>query len=200
MSVRTSQESHFVSATEPNRLILFKETVAVYCENHAEHTDPVRTSQETHYVSATEPNRLILFRETVAVYCENHTERTDTLCGQNAVYFDGLTDGGYSYHWSEASITVSVHSATYIIATFVTFTDRSSFVKVTSYMNWATGVRFSTEEFPSSLRPDHLWGLPSGFQEFCPFVHEADSGRGSGGYEYLDLCLSSPHTPSWRGT
>jgi hypothetical protein len=37
----------------------FRETVAVYCENHTEHTDTlcgqnaVRTSQETHYVSPT---------------------------------------------------------------------------------------------------------------------------------------------------
>jgi hypothetical protein len=38
-SVRTSQETHYVSATEPNRLMLFRETVAVYCENHKEHTD-----------------------------------------------------------------------------------------------------------------------------------------------------------------
>jgi hypothetical protein len=27
---------HYVSATEPNRLMLFRETVAVYCENHME--------------------------------------------------------------------------------------------------------------------------------------------------------------------
>jgi hypothetical protein len=47
-SVRASQETHYVSATEPNRLMLFEETVAVYCENHTEHTDTVRTSQETH--------------------------------------------------------------------------------------------------------------------------------------------------------
>jgi translation initiation factor IF-1 len=78
-----------------NRLMLFRETVAVYCENHTEHTNtlcgqnavyinPVRTSQETRYVSATKPNRLMLFRETVAVYCENHTEHINTLCGQNA--------------------------------------------------------------------------------------------------------------------
>jgi hypothetical protein len=59
--------------------MLFGETVAVYCENHTEHTDTVRTSQETHYVSATEPNRLMQFGETVAVYCENHTEHTDTV-------------------------------------------------------------------------------------------------------------------------
>jgi hypothetical protein len=66
--------------------MLFRETVAVYCENHTEHTDPARTSQETHYVSATKPNRLMLFGETVAVYCENHTEHTNTLWGQNAEF------------------------------------------------------------------------------------------------------------------
>jgi hypothetical protein len=38
-TVRTSQETHYVSATKPNRLILLKETVAVYCENHTEHTN-----------------------------------------------------------------------------------------------------------------------------------------------------------------
>jgi hypothetical protein len=38
-SVRTSQETHYVSATENNRLMLFRETVAVYCENHMEHTN-----------------------------------------------------------------------------------------------------------------------------------------------------------------
>jgi hypothetical protein len=32
-TVRTSQETHYVSATEPNRLM------PVYCENHTEHTD-----------------------------------------------------------------------------------------------------------------------------------------------------------------
>jgi predicted Zn-dependent protease with MMP-like domain len=79
MQFRTSRETHHVSATEPNRLMLFRETVAVYCENHTEHTDAVRTSRETHHVSATEPNRSMLFRETVAVYCENHTVHTDTV-------------------------------------------------------------------------------------------------------------------------
>jgi hypothetical protein len=38
-SVRTSQETHYVSATETNRLMLFGETVAVYCENNTEHTN-----------------------------------------------------------------------------------------------------------------------------------------------------------------
>jgi hypothetical protein len=84
-SVRTSQERHYVSATKPNRLMLFKETVPVYCKNHTKHTDTlcgqsaayinsVRTSQETHCISATKPNRLMLFRETVAVYYENHMD------------------------------------------------------------------------------------------------------------------------------
>jgi hypothetical protein len=30
---------HYVSATEPNRLMLFRETVAAYCENHTEHAN-----------------------------------------------------------------------------------------------------------------------------------------------------------------
>jgi hypothetical protein len=30
-TVRTSQETHYMSATESNRLILFREPVAVYC-------------------------------------------------------------------------------------------------------------------------------------------------------------------------
>jgi hypothetical protein len=37
--VRTSQEINYVSATKPNRLMLFRETVAVCCEKHTEHTD-----------------------------------------------------------------------------------------------------------------------------------------------------------------
>jgi hypothetical protein len=67
--------------------MLFREIIAVYCENHTEHINyknSVRTSQETHHVSATKPNRLMLFREIIAVYCENHTEHINTLCGQNA--------------------------------------------------------------------------------------------------------------------
>jgi hypothetical protein len=67
-TVRTSQETHYVSATQTNRLMLFRETVAVYWENHTEHRNTVRTSQETHYVSATQTYRLMLFRETVTVY------------------------------------------------------------------------------------------------------------------------------------
>jgi hypothetical protein len=82
--------------------MLFRETVAVYFENHTEHTNTlcvqnfrvfvcsVRTSQETHYVSGTKCNRLTLFRETVAVYCETHTERTNapsTACYRKNITF-----------------------------------------------------------------------------------------------------------------
>jgi hypothetical protein len=39
LPVRTSQETHYVSATKPSRLMLFREPVTVYCENRTEHTD-----------------------------------------------------------------------------------------------------------------------------------------------------------------
>jgi hypothetical protein len=69
----------------------FGERVAVYCEDHTEHTDTVRTSQETHYFSATEPNRLMLFGET-AVYCENHTEHTFTFCTSYETHYVSVTE------------------------------------------------------------------------------------------------------------
>jgi hypothetical protein len=36
---RTSQETHYISATETNRLMFYRETVAVYCENRTDHSD-----------------------------------------------------------------------------------------------------------------------------------------------------------------
>jgi hypothetical protein len=48
-SVRTSQETHYVSATETNWLILFRETVAVYCENHMQYINTM-CWQNTDYV------------------------------------------------------------------------------------------------------------------------------------------------------
>jgi hypothetical protein len=41
-TVRTSQETHYVSATEPNRLMLFGETVAVCLEKLTKHANIVR--------------------------------------------------------------------------------------------------------------------------------------------------------------
>jgi translation initiation factor IF-1 len=67
--------------------MLFRETVAVYCENHTEHTNTL-CGQKTQSV----PHRKHCLRykaqqvnavmETVAVYCENHTEHTNTLCAE----------------------------------------------------------------------------------------------------------------------
>jgi hypothetical protein len=38
-SVPTSQDTYDVTAIKPNRLMLFRETVAVYCENYMEYKD-----------------------------------------------------------------------------------------------------------------------------------------------------------------
>jgi hypothetical protein len=57
-SVRTSQETHYVSTTKPNRLMLFRETVAVYCENHMEHTNTLcgqKTQSVPHRKHITSP-------------------------------------------------------------------------------------------------------------------------------------------------
>jgi hypothetical protein len=45
----TSQETRDVSATETNRLMLFRETGAVYCENHMEHTNTLRGQNAEFY-------------------------------------------------------------------------------------------------------------------------------------------------------
>jgi hypothetical protein len=50
-SVRTSQETYYVSTTKPNRLMLFEETVAVYCEKHTELTNTL-CEKNAEYVKA----------------------------------------------------------------------------------------------------------------------------------------------------
>jgi hypothetical protein len=109
-----------VSITEPNRLILFGETVAVYCENDTEHRQSV--PHRKLIVSFTEPKRLMLFGETVAVYCENHTEHThththtvrtslETHCLRyrdqpvSSVYCENHTEHRYSV-WGECRVLV----------------------------------------------------------------------------------------------
>jgi thioredoxin-related protein len=110
-SVRTSQETHYFSATKRNWLMLFMETVANCCENHTEHTDPVHTSQETHYVSAAKPNWLMLFRETVAVYCENHTEHTDPVRTSQETHYVSATKPNRLMLFRE---TVTVYCANHV--------------------------------------------------------------------------------------
>jgi hypothetical protein len=62
--VHTWQETHYVSATEPSRLMLCK-IWGFHGGDYEKcrllrYKNPVHTSQETHYVSATEPSRLML--------------------------------------------------------------------------------------------------------------------------------------------
>jgi hypothetical protein len=62
--VCTSQETHYVSATEPSPLMLYK-IWGFHGSDYEEcrllwYKNPDRTSQETHYVSATGPSRLML--------------------------------------------------------------------------------------------------------------------------------------------
>jgi hypothetical protein len=52
-SVRTSQETQYVFATKPNRLMLFREILAVYCENLTENTGTLcGQNAEFYYVKA----------------------------------------------------------------------------------------------------------------------------------------------------
>jgi hypothetical protein len=53
LPVRTSQETHADSITKPNRLMLFRETVAVYCENHKEHINTL-CGQNAEFLYVTE--------------------------------------------------------------------------------------------------------------------------------------------------
>jgi hypothetical protein len=62
--VRTSQETHYVSATETSQLMLCK-IWGFHGGDYEEwrllgYKNPFRTSQETHYVSATETSQLML--------------------------------------------------------------------------------------------------------------------------------------------
>jgi competence CoiA-like predicted nuclease len=71
-SVRTSQETHYITATKSNRLMLFIVRTIRNTQIHfvgrilisVIYIYSVRASQETQYVSTTKPNRLMLFRET----------------------------------------------------------------------------------------------------------------------------------------
>jgi hypothetical protein len=62
--VRTSQETHYISATESSQLTLCK-ICCFHCCDYEEcrllgYKNPFRTSHETHYVSAAESRLLML--------------------------------------------------------------------------------------------------------------------------------------------
>jgi hypothetical protein len=66
IQVRTSQETHYVSTTEPSHLMLCK-VRGFHGGDYEEwrllgYKNQVRTSQETHYFSATKPNQLMLYK------------------------------------------------------------------------------------------------------------------------------------------
>jgi hypothetical protein len=46
-SVRTSQETHYVTARDTKLLMLFRETAAAFCENNTQHTHTVRRKHIT---------------------------------------------------------------------------------------------------------------------------------------------------------
>jgi hypothetical protein len=62
--------------------MLFREIIAVYCENHTEHINTLCGQNAEFssyltgntYVSPTNTNQLMLFKEIIAVYCENHKQ------------------------------------------------------------------------------------------------------------------------------
>jgi hypothetical protein len=73
---------------------MFKKTVAVYSENHTEHTDTL-CGQNAEFCNIYKLStyltghtlRLRYKTQPVnAVYCENHTEHANTLCRQNAEF------------------------------------------------------------------------------------------------------------------
>jgi hypothetical protein len=92
-SIRTSQETQYVCTTKTYLLILFKETVAVYYENHMEHTNTLCGQNaelcniykfSSYLIGNTSRLRyrdqpLNAVKETVAVYCENHTKHKNTM-------------------------------------------------------------------------------------------------------------------------
>jgi hypothetical protein len=73
-SVPTSQETHCVFATKPNRLMLFREIIVVYCKNHTEHTNTLcgQNAEFSSYLTGNtlrlryKAHRLMLFREIIA--------------------------------------------------------------------------------------------------------------------------------------
>jgi hypothetical protein len=110
-SVRTSRETHYVSATKPNRL---KETVTVYCENHTEHTNTLcgqnaqfcniyksssyltgntlRLRYKAQPVNAVQGNSRCLLWEPYGTH-------KYTVWAECRVYYL-VTGGTYTYHWA----------------------------------------------------------------------------------------------------
>jgi hypothetical protein len=99
-TVHTSQETHHISATEPNRLILCGERVSVRCENGTEHTEFV--PHRKLHIFATEPNRLMLFcGNSRCLLRKSYGTHKLTVCWQNSLFWHVKTSDieWYSNHW-----------------------------------------------------------------------------------------------------
>jgi hypothetical protein len=102
-AVRTSQETHHVSVTEPNQLMLCGKqslfavrtvrNTQIHCVGSLYLTG---NTSSLHYRA--QPVNAVW--ETVAVCCENRTEHTDTLRGQNVEFVRVKPSVTYSYHWA----------------------------------------------------------------------------------------------------
>jgi hypothetical protein len=94
-TVRTSHETHFVSATENNRLMLFGETVAVYCENHTELTDTLCGRHGEWFMQWPMCFESLMPSHTIsAVHYEIHKQHVITLCKPNAGFFNAKAGVG----------------------------------------------------------------------------------------------------------
>jgi hypothetical protein len=67
-SVHTSQETHYVSATQPNRVMLFREIIAVNFENHTEHLNKLCEKSAFFYVLK-QMAHIITLGLTVSCFC-----------------------------------------------------------------------------------------------------------------------------------
>jgi hypothetical protein len=107
---------HHVSATEPNRLMLCGETVAVCCENRMEHTHTlwaVRTSVETRHVPATEHTTCELGRNTTScLLCRIHASRTTAARFQSGTTYLAVNAHGSVETFHPARVSGVLHNWT----------------------------------------------------------------------------------------
>jgi hypothetical protein len=78
--------------------MLFRETVAVYCDNHTEHTNTLygQNAEFSPYLTGNTLRLCYKAQLVNTVYCENHTEDTNALYGLNAEVFHVIMGGTYN--------------------------------------------------------------------------------------------------------
>jgi hypothetical protein len=91
-----------------SRLMLFRETVAVYCENHTEHTNTLcgqnaefcNIYKSSSYLTGNTLRLRYRAQPVNAVYCANHTKDISTVRGQNAQSFNIKGSDAYCNHFA----------------------------------------------------------------------------------------------------